>query len=133
MPSATIGADGIVRLQRQLRRSELPAAFSVSAGGRSSPRLAVRGLLTLSTRRMGNRIRLSGSVRRGGRRVEIQRLVGCGRWRRVTTVNTSKSGRFRADVAAAAAFGGAYRARVAAPRALARSLGPRATSLVAVV
>jgi hypothetical protein len=131
--SATIGADGSVRLERQLRRSELSAAFSVNAGGRSSPRLAVRGLLTLSTRRMGNRIRLSGSVRRGGRRVEIQRLVACGRWRRVTTVNTSKTGRFRADVAAAAPSGGAYRARIAAPRALTRALGPRATSLVAVV
>lgn len=131
--SATIGAGGIVRLERQLRRSELSAAFTVSAGGRSSPRLAVRGLLTLSTRRAGNRIRLSGTVRRGGRRVEIQRLVGCGRWRTVATVNRSRSGRFRADVAAAAAPGGAYRARVAAPRALARSLGSRTTSPVAVV
>jgi hypothetical protein len=132
LATATIGAGGVVRVQRRLRPRELAGAYTVSAGGRSGPRLAVRAPVTLSARRAGKRIRLSGAVRRGGRRVEIQRLVACGRWRTVATVNTSKSRTFRSQVGTGAAPGGAYRARVVAPRSLARLIGMRAISVVAV-
>ncbi|HEX8159500.1 MAG TPA: hypothetical protein VF526_19110 [Solirubrobacteraceae bacterium] len=132
LATATIGAGGVVSVQRQLRPHDLGTAFTISAGGRSSPRIAVRAPVTLSARRTGKRVRLSGTVRRGGRRVEIQRLVACGRWRTIASAKTSKSRRFGADIGAGTAPGGAYRARVVASRSVARLVGSRATSIVAV-
>jgi hypothetical protein len=87
----------------------------------------------LSARKAGGRIRFSGTVRRGGRQVEIQRLVACGRWRTVAVVKASKTGRYRSDVRAGTPPGGAYRARVVPPRPLTRAFGSRATSVVAAI
>ena len=130
---ATVTADGQVRLMATLRSAELGGTFTVRAGGRASGRLPVRALVTLSARQTGRTVRLRGRVARGGgRRVQLQRLVACGRWSTLRAVRARRTGQFTAAVPAGRAPGGVYRARVVAGAGVARKLGSRVASRVAV-
>ncbi|MEA2150039.1 MAG: hypothetical protein QOD69_1869, partial [Solirubrobacteraceae bacterium] len=130
--SATIATDGRVRLSGQLRSSELDGGFTVAAGASKSPSMLVRPVVTLTARRHASAVRLSGATARGaGRRVELQQLAGCGRWRHAGNARTTAHRRFAATLAAGPAPGGAYRALVVTG---ARRGAParRATSVVAI-